>query len=130
MVTSHNHMRDMLILIAKIYSVVIVIMFLFVILAEIIAPQTGPLPAPYEIAELIFFPGGVLVGLFVACWHKKNMLLGSSIALGSFITFFILEMVYKGGFPGGPLFFMIMIPVGLFFTCYFLKKREKTENNQ
>jgi len=56
---------------------------------------------------LLFFPGGIVTGMIVA-WRRETM--GATIALGSLATFYLLQLICFGDFPGGPFFFLFTLP--------------------
>jgi len=70
---------------------------------------------------LLFFPGGIVVGMIVA-WRRER--LGAIIALGSLAAFYLLQLIFFGDFPGGPFFLLFTLPALLIGIAGWLSKVE------
>jgi hypothetical protein len=77
------------------------------------------LPNFQEWMGLIFFPGGVLLGMALG-W--KNELLGGVVTVLSLLAFYAMQLIQAGNFPGGPWFLMFASPGILFLVAWFADK--------
>ncbi len=80
-------------------------------LLTFIVGHGGRTPSGQEWLGLIFFPGGVLLGLAVAWWKEA---IGGGLAVASLAAFYLWHLSVSGDFPGGPYFGLVAAP-GAFF---------------
>ena len=74
---------------------------------------------PHEWAGLLFFPFGVIAGMFVAWWRER---LGGAVCVGSLLAFYVWQLLVAGGLPRGPYFLAFTLP-GFLFLLYGLLSR-------
>jgi hypothetical protein len=99
-------------------SVVLLLLFLF---------GEGFTPSELTFAEwigLLFFPGGVTVGMLLA-WRWET--LGGVITLLSLLGFYMVLYSDKGRFPEGFWFALFALP-GLIFLICGLRSRKQTHS--
>ena len=90
-----------------------------VVLMAFIFGGNERLPNQQEWLQLIFFPGGILLGM---AWGWKNELLGGVVTAISLLTFYAMQMIQAGNFPSGPWFFVFASPGILFLIAWFAEK--------
>ena len=73
-----------------------------------------------EWALMIFFPIGVIAGMAVA-WSREG--LGGAIAVVSLIAFYLMHLLFSGGFPRGWAFVAFASP-GFLFLAHWLFTRD------
>lgn len=77
------------------------------------------LPNLQEWMGLIFFPGGVLLGMALG-W--KNELIGGVVTVLSLLAFYATQMLHAGNLPSGPWFLIFASPGILFLIAWFADK--------
>jgi hypothetical protein len=85
--------------------------------------SSGPGPTAEEWIALTLWPGGVCIGLIIA-WFRPA--LGGAIAVFCLIAFYVWHLLYSGGLPGGPYFFLVAAP-GVLFILATLVSRSSHE---
>lgn len=103
---------------ARIWSLASIVFVLVFVFGEVLNGN-GARPTASEWVGLVFWPGGVLVGLAVA-WFRKG--LGGVVAIGSLIAFYVWHFVERGTFPRGPYFFLVAAPGILFLLSSLLSR--------
>ena len=73
-----------------------------------------------EWALMIFFPIGVIVGM-AGAWSREG--LGGAIAVVSLIAFYLMHLLFGGGFPRGWAFVAFASP-GFLFLAHWLFTRD------
>ena len=76
-------------------------------------------PNLQESVGLLFFPGGVLLGMAVA-W--KYELIGSLVAVASLVAFYVMQLLVAGRLPSGPYYFLFSLPGFLFLIAWCYEK--------
>jgi len=101
--------------IARIWSLFSLALFLLFFIGE---SWGQPLQfTPEELLGLLFFPGGVVLGMILA-W--KWELWGGLITVASLLAFYLLEFIMDRDFPGGPWFLLFAAPGFLFLLVWRL----------
>ncbi len=77
------------------------------------------LPQQQEWLQLIFFPGGILLGMALG-W--KNELIGGVVTVLSLLAFYAMQLVNAGNLPSGPWFLIFASPGILFLIAWFADK--------
>jgi hypothetical protein len=72
------------------------------------------------LALLVFFPIGVIAGMAVA-WVREG--LGGAITVFSLIAFYLMHLLFSGGFPRGWAFVAFASP-GFLFLAHWLLMRD------
>jgi len=111
--------------IAKVWSVVNLVFVLIFIIGYALTPGES-LPKSREWLEFALFPTGVILGQLLA-WKKEK--LGGIITVGSFVSFYLMELIIKGRLPRGPYFALIAVPGLLFLICQFLSRTINIKNH-
>ncbi|MBD3169974.1 MAG: hypothetical protein GF307_10865 [candidate division Zixibacteria bacterium] len=104
---------------ARILSIVSITLFAVFLFGEGDFSDIGKLKLT-EITGLLFFPGGVIVGMIVS-WKTEGP--GAAISLGSLAAFYILDIAITGTPPSGP-FFVIFSSPAILFAIYALIVRK------
>lgn len=112
--------------IAKVWSVVSALFVLIFIIGYALTPEES-LPKFREWLEFALFPTGVILGQLLA-WKKER--LGGIITVGSFMSFYLVELIIKGRFPRGPYFALVAVPGLLFLICQFLSHTINIKNTK
>ncbi|MHC4880708.1 MAG: DUF7670 domain-containing protein [Planctomycetota bacterium] len=99
-------------------------MLLLFIVAHIFEQNTGRGPTPSEWFGLMFFPGGVTLGLGIALFRPR---LGAMLSLGSLAVFYSWHFIDAGFFPGGPWFFLFTSPAILYLISSWLDGTASTD---
>lgn len=87
-----------------------------VILAAFIFGGDEQLPKLREWLGLVFFPGGVLLGMALG-W--KSELIGGVVTVLSLLAFYAMQLLQAGNLPEGPWFFVFASPGFLFLAAWF-----------
>ncbi len=74
---------------------------------------------------ILFFPIGLMIGLFVSWWKE---LIGGIIAVGSIILFNIIDNILSGKLKLEFEFLVFAIPGILFILYWYLKNRNREED--
>ena len=91
------------------------------LLLTFIIGEGGPNLFKLSIIELLQTLAGivVLIGLLVA-WRWEGI--GGMMITGGIISFYALEYIASGKFPGGPVFPIFYLPGILFLICRVMSK--------
>jgi len=97
---------------ARIWSALMAGMILLIFIGEGIHSGFGPIPqmTPRETAMMIAFVT-VFIGLVLA-WRWE--ILGGSLIVLGMAAFYLLDYLFSGSFPRGPIFLIIATPGVLF----------------
>jgi hypothetical protein len=109
--------------VARVLSVLSVGILLLFFIGEADFSQPVRL-TPQEWTGVLLFPAGVVVGMIVA-WRREGI--GSGIAVGSLLAFYVLDLVTTGTFPSGPFFLLFTSPGILFGVCWLLNRRAQAK---
>lgn len=69
---------------------------------------------------LLFFPGGVIIGMVLGWWREGW---GGLIAIASLAAFYLEQYFISGRLPGGPWFILFSLPGFLFVLSWWLTHR-------
>lgn len=118
---STNIKRAMTIIrrIARIWSIVILALFLVLIIGHSLNPEE-PSPTPIEWVGMAFFPIGVVIGLILA-WKWEG--LGGIITIVCVLVFYVWVQIVKGR-SGGPVPALVGVP-SVLFLIYWLRSRSQ-----
>ena len=72
-----------------------------------------------EIAGLIFFPGGILLGMALGWRHE---IFGGVVTVSSLMGFYIWHYAAGGNLPSGPYFLIFALPGILFLVAGCLRR--------
>lgn len=86
--TNYRQISRLLQWVARIWACMSIVFLLFMIFGHIFGPEAQNFNGVQEIIMVVFFPAGVLIGLLLTF---KSVKMGSIIALGSMVVFFILR---------------------------------------
>ncbi len=95
--------------------------------AHLFEDSQGPGPTAAEWLGLMFFPTGVIIGLFVAFFRAKA---GALTAIGSLAAFYAWHLAHAGSLPGGPYFALFTSPAILFLISGLLDDGAASENRE
>ena len=104
--------------IARVWSLAGIAFILVFVFGDVFGGQ-GVRPTAAEWIGLALWPVGVAIGLAVA-WFRKG--LGGAIASGSFIGFYVWNLLERGRFPRGPYFLLVAAPGFLFLLLALLSR--------
>lgn len=80
-----------------------------------------------EMAEwlgLLFFPGGVIIGMILGWWREGW---GGMVVLVSLAAFYVEQFLLGGRIPGGPWFLIFTLPGLLFGVSWLLARQSDDE---
>jgi hypothetical protein len=77
-------------------------------------------PNSEETGALILFPGGVILGFLISWKYERAGGLTSLFSLGLFYGYMYIS---RGGFPGGPYFFLLTLPAVFFVILSFFPRK-------
>ena len=95
--------------------------------AHIFGDNPGPAPTPAEWCLLVFFPGGVMIGLGLALFRSRA---GAIVALGSLGCFYLVHLFERGSFPAGSIFFLIVSPAVLSLFSGLLDRHSTSNTDE
>jgi len=70
-----------------------------------------------EILGLLFFPGGIVVGMILA-WRREGI--GAGVTIASLLAFYLLNVLSGEGLPSGPFFVLFALPGFIFGLSWLL----------
>ena len=94
--------------------------------ALLMAFMFGGNEQPPDLSEapgLVFFPGGVLLGMLVGWWKE---LIGGLVTAGSLAAFYVWHFMDGGSWPTGPYFLLFALPGLLFLASWFVDRLGRT----
>lgn len=106
---------------ARVLSVIFIAIFAMFFFGEGDFGDIGKLKLT-EIAGLLLFPGGVIVGMIVS-WKREGT--GAAVSLGSLAAFYILDIATTGNPPSGPYFVIFSSPAILFAIYALIMRKSK-----
>ncbi|MBI9046210.1 MAG: hypothetical protein JEZ06_17080 [Anaerolineaceae bacterium] len=110
--------------ISRILAVLSSLFILITLIAHGINDGFGPLPHLTLRETLMMAAFGMIwIGLMIG-W--KWELAGGILVLGGFFFFYVLDFLFSGTFPRGPIFFMLAAP-GIGYFYYGMVKRRSQE---
>jgi hypothetical protein len=117
-VRGESPIADIIRWVARILSIASIGVMLLFFIGEADFSQPVRL-TPQEWIGVLFFPVGIVVGMIVA-WRWEGI--GSGIALGSLLAFYLFELVVSGDLPDGPFFVLFSSPAILFGASWLLRR--------
>lgn len=109
---------------ARIWSTLMAGMILLIFIGEGVNSDFGPMPhlTPRETAMMIAFVI-VFIGLVLA-WRWE--ILGGSLIVLGMAAFYLLDYLFSGSFPRGPVFLLIASP-GVLFLVHGIREKSVVE---
>ena len=105
--------------IAKIWSILSLILITAIIVGEIVSPHSLPPSSFRDIIGLVLFPFGVCLGMLLA-WRWEG--LGGIISVACFFGFYSALWLFDRRLPRGPYFALVAAPGLLFLVSYLLDR--------
>lgn len=100
-------------LLARVGSIASITLLVWLFMGEALHPAEI---SPREWPGLLFFPVGVMVGMFIAWWKEG---LGSALTLGSLLAFYLVYGYLMRNHIGGWAFIVFASP-GFLFLLHWL----------
>ena len=100
-------------LLARVGSIASITLLILLFMGEALHPAEI---SPREWPGLLFFPVGVMVGMFIAWWKEG---LGSALTLGSLLAFYLVYGYLMRNHIGGWAFIVFASP-GFLFLLHWL----------
>lgn len=108
---------------ARNLSLLVLAFILAFVIGETLA-EPGMLPTGTEWIGVLFFPVGLLSGLFLA-WRWERT--GGWLAVGSFVAFYIWNYIESGSFPRGPWLAILTIPAAFYLVASYLERMARPD---
>ena len=116
---NRNPLAVILFWLARIWSLLSIAFLLCIFIGEALSDPAPVVWRTRDIIAMVFFPGGVVLGLIIAWWREG---LGGIITISSMVMFYLVLYLFDGRFPRGPYFALVALP-GVFFGLYTLMKQ-------
>ena len=100
---------------ARVWAVVTIGVVVLLCLGEGVRPGS-----PAEAIGLVFYPGGICLGMVLAWWREG---LGGGITVGSLVAFYIVHTLTAGALPPGWAWLVLAVPGFLFLWCWNRARR-------